>query len=43
MGNKWQQAGLFAVDGRGTVVWAEKAMRADDLMDIESAVKAIGL
>ncbi|ETS74095.1 hypothetical protein PFICI_13961 [Pestalotiopsis fici W106-1] len=43
MGNKWQQAGLFAVDGRGTVVWAQKALRANDCLDTESAVKALGL
>ncbi|KAH8662321.1 hypothetical protein BX600DRAFT_317466 [Xylariales sp. PMI_506] len=43
LGNKWQQAGLFAVDGRGTVVWAEKAIRADDTMDFTSAAKALGL
>ncbi|KAI2611846.1 hypothetical protein GGR54DRAFT_643294 [Hypoxylon sp. NC1633] len=42
MGNKWQQAGLFAVDGRGTVIWAAKALRADDLMDLGSAAAAIG-
>jgi hypothetical protein len=43
MGNKWQQAGLFSLDGRGTVVWAEKALRADNCMDPESAAKALGL
>ncbi|KAF3014294.1 hypothetical protein E8E14_012059 [Neopestalotiopsis sp. 37M] len=43
MGNKWQQAGLFAVDGRGTVVWAQKALKANDCLDMESAVKALGL
>lgn len=43
LGNKWQQAGVFAVDGRGTVVWAEKALRADDCLDMESAAKALGL
>ncbi|KAH6656903.1 hypothetical protein BKA67DRAFT_655206 [Truncatella angustata] len=42
MGNKWQQAGLFAVDGRGTVVWAEKALRVDDCLDMNSAAKALG-
>ncbi|KAL7620910.1 hypothetical protein AAE478_008220 [Parahypoxylon ruwenzoriense] len=42
MGNKWQQAGLFAVDGRGTVVWAAKALRADDAMDLEAAATALG-
>jgi hypothetical protein len=42
MGNKWQQAGLFAVDGRGTVVWAAKALRADDIMDLDAAAATLG-
>ncbi|KAI1343569.1 hypothetical protein F5Y15DRAFT_236870 [Xylariaceae sp. FL0016] len=42
MGNKWQQAGLFAIDGRGTVVWAHKAARADDVMDMDAACAAVG-
>ncbi|KAI1779234.1 hypothetical protein F4818DRAFT_243450 [Hypoxylon cercidicola] len=42
MGNKWQQSGLFAVDGRGTVVWAAKALRADDVMDMNAAAAALG-
>ncbi|KAI1080081.1 hypothetical protein F5B20DRAFT_580483 [Whalleya microplaca] len=42
IGNKWQQAGLFAVDARGTVVWAAKALRADDVMDIDAAAAAVG-
>ncbi|KAI0376205.1 hypothetical protein F5Y04DRAFT_214934 [Hypomontagnella monticulosa] len=42
MGNKWQQAGLFSVDGRGTVIWAEKALRADDVMDIRAAAGVLG-
>ncbi|KAK6222752.1 hypothetical protein LQW54_000933 [Pestalotiopsis sp. IQ-011] len=43
MGNKWQQAGLFSVDARGTVVYAQKALRADDCLDAEAASKALGL
>lgn len=43
LGNKWQQAGVFAIDGRGTVVYAEKAARADDLMNLDFAVKALSL
>lgn len=43
MGNKWQQAGLFSVDARGTVVYAQKALRADDCLDAEAAAKALGL
>ncbi|KAK1506443.1 uncharacterized protein CCOS01_16495 [Colletotrichum costaricense] len=43
MGNKWQTAGAFAVDGRGTVVWGGKALRADDPMDLEMGVKVLGV
>lgn len=43
MGNKWQQAGAWAVDGRGTVVWGGKAARADDVLDLEAGVRALGL
>ncbi|KAI4596063.1 hypothetical protein KJ359_006355 [Pestalotiopsis sp. 9143b] len=43
MGNKWQQAGLFSVDARGTVAYAQKALRADDCLDAEAAAKALGL
>ena len=43
MGNKWQQAGAFAVDGRGTVVWGGKARSADDLMDLDMGAKALGM
>lgn len=43
MGNKWQEAGAFAVDGRGTVVWGNKALRADDVMDLEEGAKLLCL
>ncbi|KAK5634007.1 hypothetical protein RRF57_009722 [Xylaria bambusicola] len=43
MGNKWQQAGLFAIDGRGTVIWAAKASRADDVMDLDAAAASLGV
>ncbi|KAK2770967.1 hypothetical protein CKAH01_14539 [Colletotrichum kahawae] len=43
MGNKWQTAGAFAVDGRGTVVWGGKALRADDPMDLGAGCAALGL
>ncbi|KAI0201732.1 hypothetical protein F4808DRAFT_96699 [Astrocystis sublimbata] len=42
MGNKWQQAGLFAVDARGTVLWSAKALRADDVMDLDAAAAILG-
>lgn len=43
MGSKWQEAGAFAVDGRGTVVWGGKAMRADDVMDLDEGAKLLML
>ncbi|OLN96509.1 hypothetical protein CCHL11_00614 [Colletotrichum chlorophyti] len=43
MGNKWQTAGAFAVDGRGTVIWGGKALRADDPMDLEAGARALGV
>lgn len=43
MGNKWQQGGAFAVDERGTVVWGGKAERADEVVDLEAGIRALGL
>lgn len=43
MGNKWQQAGAWAVDGKGSIVWGGRALKADDVMDLDAAVKALGL
>lgn len=42
MGNKWQEAGAFAVDGMGTVIWGGKAERADDVMDLEFGARILG-
>ncbi|KAH6885270.1 hypothetical protein B0T10DRAFT_492317 [Thelonectria olida] len=41
MGNKWQEAGAFAVDGTGTVVWGGKALRADDVMDLDYGARIL--
>ncbi|KAL2212809.1 hypothetical protein CC79DRAFT_1330120 [Sarocladium strictum] len=41
MGNKWQEAGSFAVDGRGSVIWGGKALKADDVMDLEEGAKLL--
>ena len=41
MGNKWQQAGAFAIDGMGRVVWACKARSADDVLDLEDAIRSL--
>jgi hypothetical protein len=43
MGNKWQESGAWAVDARGTVVWGGKAIRADDVPDLDAGVRALGL
>ncbi|KAK0730314.1 hypothetical protein B0H67DRAFT_596478 [Lasiosphaeris hirsuta] len=43
MGNKWQESGCWAVDGKGKIVWGGKAARADDVMDLEAGAKALGL
>ncbi len=43
MGNKWQQAGAFAVNGRGVVMWGQKAVRADDVLDLDEAIASLGL
>jgi hypothetical protein len=43
MGNKWQQAGAWAVDGRGRVVWGGKAARVDEVLDLEAGVRALGV
>ncbi|KAK0656258.1 hypothetical protein B0T16DRAFT_398932 [Cercophora newfieldiana] len=41
MGNKWQESGAWAVDGRGKIAWGGKAARADDVMDLEEGVKSL--
>ncbi|KAM0432201.1 hypothetical protein ACHAPT_004737 [Fusarium lateritium] len=41
MGNKWQEAGAFAIDGTGTVIWGGKAMRADDVMELEDGARIL--
>lgn len=43
MGNKWQQAGAWAVDGRGKIVWGGRALRADDVLDLDAGIQALGL
>lgn len=43
MGNKWQQGGAFAVDERGAVVWGGKSERADEVLDLDAAVRALRL
>lgn len=43
MGNKWQEAGAFAVDGKGTVIWGGKALRSDDVMNLDEGVQLLEL
>ncbi|CAK7203637.1 hypothetical protein SEUCBS139899_006375 [Sporothrix eucalyptigena] len=43
MGNKWQQAGAFAVNSRGIVMFGQKAVRADDVLDLDQAIASLGL
>ena len=43
MGNKWQQAGAWAVDRNGKLVWGAKVIRADDEMDLDKGVAALGI
>ena len=43
LGNKWQEAGAWVVNGQGRVVWGAKALRADDVLDLDAGVQALGL
>lgn len=43
MGSKWQEAGAFAVDGKGTVIWGGKATRSDDMMNLEEGARILQL
>jgi hypothetical protein len=43
MGNKWQESGAWAVNANGTVVWGGKAVRADEIPDLDAGVRALGL
>ena len=43
MGNKWQEAGAFAVDVNGTVIWGGKAVRADDVMNLDEGAQLLML
>jgi hypothetical protein len=43
LGNKWQEAGAFAVDTKGTVVWGGKATRSDDMMNLDEGAMILML
>lgn len=40
-GSRWQQAGSWGVDGGGIVRWGGPAQRADDVADLEEAVRVV--
>lgn len=40
-GSRWQEAGMFAVDGPGIVTYAHKAVTSDDLGDLSAALQSI--
>lgn len=42
MGNKWQTAGAWAVNGQGQIVWGGKATKMDDPMDLDAGLAALG-
>ena len=41
-GNRWQQAGTFAIDPLGVVCWRHVPRHAGDLPDLEAAAQAAG-
>lgn len=43
LGSKWQEAGAFAIDGKGTVIWGGKAVRSDDMMNLEEGARILEL
>jgi len=40
-GSRWQEAGIFAVDANGKIVYSHKAQTSDDLGDLEAALKSV--
>lgn len=42
-GNRWQIGGAFSLDTTGTVKWAKPAASADELPDLEAALKSLGI
>ncbi|KUL82338.1 hypothetical protein ZTR_10517 [Talaromyces verruculosus] len=41
-GTRWQSGGFWAVDASGVVRWGRAARRADDYIDVDEAIKAVG-
>ena len=42
-GSRWQTGGAFAIDQAGVVRWAQVARAADDVPDLEQALRSLGL
>ncbi|QPH16923.1 hypothetical protein C2857_001663 [Epichloe festucae Fl1] len=42
-GSRWQKSGAFAVDGDGTVRWLHVSQTANDLPDLNAALRALGV
>ncbi|ETS83379.1 hypothetical protein PFICI_05255 [Pestalotiopsis fici W106-1] len=42
-GNRWQTAGAFGVDADGTVRWVQVAASADDMPNLDEAVRTLGI
>lgn len=42
-GCRWQVGGTYAVDGRGNVQWGGPMKSVDEKVDLEEAIKALGL
>ena len=42
-GSRWQTGGAFAVDKKGIVQWSKAASAADDIPDLQEALRSLGL
>jgi len=40
-GSRWQEAGVFAVDASGKIVYSHKAQTSDDLGDLQAALSSV--
>jgi hypothetical protein len=40
-GNRWQTGGNFGVDEQGTIKWAGKHARADEISDFKEGVECV--
>ncbi|KAF9733125.1 hypothetical protein PMIN06_004670 [Paraphaeosphaeria minitans] len=42
-GTRWQTSGTFAVDGKGKVTWSKPSASADEVPDLEDALKSLAM